>query len=275
MHPLFFKIGPLEIRWYGVMIAIGFLAAVGLASKRVKMAGLEPEVVPNLSFWIMVGGFAAARAFYVIQNWRDYASHPVEILRIDHGGIVYFGGLIGGTLATILYARFRKLDFWKLADLMTPSLVLAHAFGRVGCFLNGCCYGAACTLPWGVEYPFTTVAGWGPGAPIGPVHPTQLYEAAFLFYLCAALIFIDWSKKFQGQTLASYGLLYSIFRFIIEFWRGDVPRHVHLTVAQWISLMIFTVSWWWLTQRRKACAAARRAALLSEVQKLKEQSPRE
>lgn len=271
MNPVFWKVGSLEIRWYGIMIAIGFLAAVGLAVKRAKKTGFDAELVPNLSFWIILGGFTMARALYVILNWQNYVSHPIEIIRIDHGGIVYYGGLVGGALATFLYARRRKISFWRLADLMTPSLVLAHAFGRVGCFINGCCYGRACSLPWGVEYAITTVVGWGPGAPIGPVHPTQLYEAAFLFYLCVALIFIDATKKFQGQTLASYGLLYSMFRFCVEFWRGDVPRFSNLTVAQWFSLLIFFTSWWWLTRQRKRWAAARRAALMSEVEKLKAQ----
>jgi len=269
MHPLFVKVGPLEIRWYGLLIAVGFLAAVWLASRRAKKQGFDPELVPNLSFWIMLGGFGMARLTYVALNWHEYSSNLVEIVRIDRGGIVYYGGFIGGVLATYLFARFRKMSFWQLADLMTPSLVLAHAFGRVGCFMNGCCYGKACSWPWGVEYPVTTVVTWGLGAPTGPVHPTQLYEAAFLLYLCVALLFIDRTKKFQGQTLASYGLLYSLFRFTIEYWRGDVPRYSSLTVAQWTSIAIFFASWWWLTRQRKRWAAARRAALLGEVEKLK------
>lgn len=265
MHPIFLKLGPLEIRWYGVLIAIGFLAAIGLASKRVKGTGLDPEVVPSVGFWMMAGGFAMARVFYVVQNWREYAAHPIEIIRIDHGGIVYYGGLIGGVLATIIFARVRKMNFWQIADLMTPSLVLAHAFGRLGCFMNGCCYGTACNHFWGVQFPVTTVADWGPGAPYGPVHPTQLYEAAFLFYFCVALIFIDRLKKFQGQTFSTYAMIYSMFRFTVEFWRGDVPRFSHLTSAQWLSLFIFFVAWWWLARNRKLWALARRAERLSQI----------
>lgn len=272
MHPLFLRIGPIELRWYGVLIAIGFLAAVWLATRRARKGGFDPDLVPALSFWIMLGAFAMARAFYVIQNWKEYAAHPVEILRIDHGGIVYYGGLIGGTLATIVYARVRKMNFFQLADLMMPSLALAHAFGRLGCFMNGCCYGAACALSWGVEFPASTVAAWGPDAPVGAVHPTQLYEAAFLFYLCVSLMLIDRTKRFEGQTFASYALLYSLFRFIVEFWRGDVPRMEGLTIAQWISIVIFLASWWWLARKRKQWAATRRDQLLDEVEKLKADS---
>lgn len=272
MHPLFLRMGPLELRWYGVLIAIGFLAAVWLATRRAGRAGFDPDLVPSLSFWIMIGAFAMARALYVILNWREYAAHPIEIIRIDHGGIVYYGGLIGGTLATIVYAKVRRMDFFQLADLMMPSLALAHGFGRLGCFMNGCCYGKACTLPWGVEFPASTVAGWGLGAPVGAVHPTQLYEAAFLFYLCVSLMFIDRTKKFNGQTFASYGLLYSLFRFIVEFWRGDVPRMEGLTIAQWISIAIFLGCWWWLTRKRKQWAASRVAQIRAEAEKLKADS---
>jgi phosphatidylglycerol:prolipoprotein diacylglycerol transferase len=190
---------------------------------------------------------------------------------IHRGGIVFYGGFVGGVLGAWIYARIKKLDFWKLADLLAPSLVLAHAFGRLGCFMNGCCYGKSCSLPWGVEFPAGTVADWGPGAPLGPVHPTQLYEAAFLFYFSFALMIIDRGKKFEGQTVASYGLIYALFRFIVEFWRGDVPRYNSLTASQWLSIVIFGACWWWLTRQRKRWAMAKREEILVQVEQLKRQ----
>jgi phosphatidylglycerol:prolipoprotein diacylglycerol transferase len=107
--------------------------------------------------------------------------------------------------------------------------------------------------------------------PWGPVHPTQLYESAFLFYLSFALTIIDRGKKFEGQTLASYGLIYALFRFIVEFWRGDVPRYNHLTVAQWTSVVLFPLCWWWLTRQRKRWAMAKREEILAQVEQLKRQ----
>ena len=266
MHPIFLRIGTFEIRWYGVMVAIGFLVAVWVGNKRAKKAGFAPDIIPNLCFWIILAAFVGARAVYVALNWREYSGHPLEMLRIDHGGIVFYGGLAGGVLAALAYSRIKNQDFFLIADVLSPSLALAHAFGRIGCFFNSCCYGKSCSLPWGVEFPLDSLPAQA--GLFGPLHPTQLYESVFLFYLCFALMLIDSMKKFRGQTFASYGLLYSLFRFTIEFWRGDVPRVLlQLTVAQWSSLLIFGVSWWWLTRQRKRWAVAKRAEAIARLSK--------
>lgn len=268
MHRIFLRLGDFEIRWFGVLIAMGFAAAVWLAAKRAPKAGLTAAIAQEICFWVVLGGFAMARILYVVLNWDQFAARPIEALYIQRGGIVFYGGFVGGLLAAWIYARVKRLDFWKIADLLTPSLALAHAFGRLGCFMNGCCYGKSCALPWGVEFPAETVADWGPGAPVGPVHPTQLYEAFFLFYFSFALTIIDRGKKFQGQTLASYGMIYALFRFFVEFWRGDVPRYNHLTVSQWIAIFFFGLCWWWLTRKRTIWARAQGEAIRAEIHRL-------
>jgi phosphatidylglycerol:prolipoprotein diacylglycerol transferase len=171
MHRIFLKIGEFEIRWFGVLIAIGFAAAVWLASRRAPKAGLTSAIAQEACFWVVLSGFAMARMFYVVLNWDEFAQRPYEVFYIQRGGIVFYGGLVGGVLGAMIYSRVKNLDFWKLADLLAPSLVLAHAFGRLGCFMNGCCYGRGCSLPWGVEFPPATVADWGPSAPLGPCPP--------------------------------------------------------------------------------------------------------
>ncbi|MBV9463187.1 MAG: prolipoprotein diacylglyceryl transferase [Verrucomicrobiae bacterium] len=270
MHPIFLKIGSFEIRWYGVMAAIAFLVGLRWASRRGRSAGFHPDDIPNFCFFGLLFGILMARVFYVITYWdKEFSGRLSEIPRIDHGGIVFYGGAIGGLLTAIVFCRIKKIPFLKFADVLAPPFALAHAFGRIGCFMNGCCFGKPTTMPWGVEYPIESGI-------FGHVHPTQLYEATFLLYLAFALMLIDRTKKFPGQTFASYGLLYSIWRFIVEYWRGDIPHdHFGLTNAQCVSIVIFFAAWVWLTRQRKAWARLRRDQILGEIDQLRASSSHE
>src|SRR5580704_19319839 len=152
MHPIAFHIGSLTVHWYGVMIAFAFLAGLWTATLRARREKISGEKIADVTLWIMVGGIIGARAVYVTTYWREeFADQPFsEIFMIQHGGLVYYGGLIGSTIAGIIYVRWKKLPFWKIADVLAPSIALGNFLGRIGCLLNGCCYGRVCAAPWAI-----------------------------------------------------------------------------------------------------------------------------
>ena len=157
------------------MMAIAFLAGLWTASRRGLRRGFTAEQVLDVGPWLILGAILGARIVYVTTYWREqFAGGPIwEIFMIQHGGLVFYGGLIGAALGGILYARIKKLPLWKLSDVLAPSIALGYVFGRIGCFLNGCCYGKACSLPWAVRFP----ADNPNHPPTFPVHPTQIYDA--------------------------------------------------------------------------------------------------
>lgn len=240
MHPILFHWGPITLHWYGLFVAIGFLAAYHLFLRRAERAGLSPHDAANLVVLLFVSGILGARAYYVILKWRtDFAQNPLEILMIQHGGLVFFGGFLFASFCLVLWARWKRQSLPRLADTLAPSLAIGHFFGRLGCFMNGCCYGRPSDLPWAVclNSP-STVAGVS-------IHPTQLYEALGLIDIFVALLVIERLARYPGQVFWSYCILYSVLRFIVEFYRGDVPHTWFMgwTFAQVLSVGIFFVAW--------------------------------
>jgi phosphatidylglycerol:prolipoprotein diacylglycerol transferase len=245
MHPDLLHIGPLTIHTYGALFALGILAAVALSEQQYRVKGGEAGVIMDMTLPVVLGVLAGARILFIIVEREYYMRNPLETLMIWKGGLVFYGGLIGGVLAFIITARFKKLDVWSLADATAPGVALGHAIGRVGCFFAGSCYGRPTDLPWAVVY---TDPGSLAADILGiPVHPTQLYSAAFLFLLSGILISIRTRSVFRGQVIASYGILYGTFRFFIEFLRGD-PRGtvtlpgITLSTSQAVSLVLVPLS---------------------------------
>ncbi len=233
MHPILLKFGPLTLYSYGLMLALGFLLALFVAERRARAAGLDAAVIQNLAFTALVAGLVGGRVAYVLLNLQVFLENPMEILRLDHGGLVFYGGLIAGMAAGVCFIRAKKLPVLLTLDVMIPPLVLAHAVGRIGCFLNGCCYGKPTALPWGVVFPGDTVIR----------HPVQLYETGALLVICCLLKRIEKAGFPAGGVLLSYGLLYGCWRFVIEFFRADNPGIAFgLTVFQWLSLLLIAVS---------------------------------
>jgi phosphatidylglycerol:prolipoprotein diacylglycerol transferase len=258
MHPIAFDLGPLPIHWYGVMVALGFVAGLWTASRRGLRSGVAAESVIDLGPWLIIGAIVGARALYVISYWREsFAGGPVgEIFRVWNGGLVYYGGLIGATLACVWYIRVKKLRLWKVADVLAPSIALGYVFGRIGCLLNGCCYGRACSLPWAIHFP----AGNPLSPPTYPVHPTQIYDSLLNLGLYAALAWLYSRKKFDGQVFAVYLAGYALLRSFVEMFRGDYPEHQHYlggwaTPAHLVSMLILatglTLLWALPRQERK------------------------
>src|ERR1700722_7242391 len=220
MHPIAFNLGPLTVHWYGVLVAIGFLAGLWTASRRAKSVGIAPEKIFDLGPWLIIGGILGGRVLYVISYWREeFAGNLSEIFMVQHGGLVFYGGLVGATIAGIFYLHLKKLPLWNVADIVAPSIALGYVFGRLGCFMNGCCYGRACEAPWGLHFP-------GDHAPPGaPVHPTGLSDS-FLnlgFYFFLAWLFRR--RKFEGQIFAMYLVGYALLRSFVEYFRGAYPMH--------------------------------------------------
>lgn len=189
------------------------------ASRRGLRDGLAPERVVDLGPWLIVSSLVGARALYVISYWKEvFANAPwTEVFMIRHGGLVFYGGLILASLTTVLYARVKGLPLWKLADALAPSIALGYVPGRIGCLLNGCCYGAPTNLPWAIHFPpeheTHGVA----------VHPTQVYDAGLNLGLYLGLAALYRRKKFDGQVFAAYLLGYAVTRSVVELFRGDYP----------------------------------------------------
>lgn len=241
MHPIAFNLGPVTVHWYGVLVALAFLAGLWTAARRAPRNGISGEQVADLVVpWLLVGGIVGARVLYVVTYWREsFADQPWwEVFMIQRGGLVYYGGLIGASLACIAFAAFKKLPLWKLADLLAPSIPLGYVFGRVGCLMNGCCYGRECDLPWAIRFP----EGNPSQPPTYLVHPTQLYDALLSLGLYLGLAWLYRRKHFDGQVFAFYLLCYAVTRSIVEAFRGDyneAHRHGGLTPAHLVSIGIF------------------------------------
>jgi len=238
VHPIAFQLGSLTIYWYGVMIALAFLVGLGTATQRARRENIPGESIADVVLWILVGAIVGARAVYVATYWKEeFASQPLpEIFMIRHGGLVYYGGFVGATIAGVIYIRWKKLPLWRVADVLAPSIALGNVFGRIGCLLFGCCYGRACSLPWAIHFP--------PDHPTGgaPVHPTEIYDALDNFILYLLLAWLFRRKKFDGQIFATYLLGYAVTRTIMECFRGDYrPDHIHLglTPGELVSIPIF------------------------------------
>ena len=226
MHKIALKLGPLTIHWYGVLVAAGFIAGLWTASRRSARENISPEIIMDLGPWLILGAIFGARTLYVVSYWREhFADKPLwEIFMVQRGGLVFYGGLIGSSLACILYARARKLPLWKLADILAPSVALGHAFGRLGCLMNGCCFGRVCDLPWAIQFPEGHETHPLNSAAT-PVHPTQIYESLLNFSLYFALVWFHRRKKFDGQIFAAYLIGYALLRAFVETFRGDYPVH--------------------------------------------------
>jgi phosphatidylglycerol:prolipoprotein diacylglycerol transferase len=257
MHPIAIELGPFSIHWYGVMVALGFLAGLWTAGRRGLHEGIAAEKIIDLGPWLIIGAIVGARTLYVISYWQEFFEGKplVEVFMVWKGGLVFYGGLIGASLACILYVRLKKLPLWKVADIFAPSIALGYVFGRIGCLLNGCCYGRACSLPWAIRFP----EGNPLKPPTNPVHPTQVYESLLNLALYAGLAWLFRRKKFDGQIFGIYLVSYALLRSFVEMFRGDYPEHQHYlggwaTPAHLVSIAILAAGLvlLWLLPRPEA-----------------------
>ncbi len=231
-----FSIGPLTVHGYGLMIGIGVLCCIFMGMKRAKKNGLSEDAVIDIAIWGLVAGFLGAKLLYVIVEWKRFLADPLSVLGSE--GFVVYGGIIAGVLAAIIYCKRKKLVFLEYFDLCSASIALAQGFGRIGCFLAGCCYGRETTSSLGVVFPEGSLAPAGV-----KVLPTQLFSSAGDFGIMFVLLWHYHHRKKVGDTGFLYMLLYGIGRFCIEFLRNDNRGEVGIfSTSQFISLFIIAAA---------------------------------
>ena len=281
MLPVLFNLGPFPVRVYGPMIAIGFLVALFFVLRDAKREGIDPHIFENAAFWTLPIGILGARIAHIAMFPGNYSlSDPLGWIAVWQGGLVFQGAPPAAIVFIYLYMRKHDVSFLKTCDVVFPYLPLAHGFGRVGCFFNGCCYGEPSNLPWAISFPRipadpTQTATGSPAyldhyyrfADITaesslshPVHPTQLYSLAGLVGICLLLLLLRkiW-HPFQGFLMPVYFVAYSFFRFCVEFLRGD-HNPVHLGVftdQQIVAIVLATLGialfvFMWLQSRKIA-----------------------
>ncbi|RMF87923.1 MAG: prolipoprotein diacylglyceryl transferase [Nitrospirae bacterium] len=252
MHPILFRIGPITVHTYGVLLAAAYLAGMAVVSREAARLGVDRDRVMDWMFWGIVGAIVGARLLYVALDWRYYLAHPLQIVAVWNGGLVFYGGVAGGLVASLLYLVPRRLPVWTCADLVAPALALGQGIGRWGCLAAGCCYGRPTHLPWAIR--FHDPAGLAPKGV--PLHPTQLYDSAAGFLLFGFLWAFRRRKRFEGQVMLLYLMLYSVARSTVELFRGDAERGLffggRLSTSQLISAVVFAAALLLYLRRRAA-----------------------
>jgi phosphatidylglycerol:prolipoprotein diacylglycerol transferase len=243
--PILVKLGPLSIRWYGLLIASAVIIGVTLSQYLAKRRNVDPNLIGDLAIWLVIAAIPCARLYYVLFEWDQYAQRPEDIIAIWKGGIAIHGAILGGLLATIIFSRIQKVSVWLLADLVVPSLILGQAIGRWGNFFNSEAFGRPTDLPWKLYIP----PQQRPPEYINfeYFHPTFLYESLWdlmVFALLMYLFFRDLNRRphLKVGTLALvYMVAYSIGRFWIEGLRTDSLMVGPLRMAQMVSLSEITL----------------------------------
>ena len=245
MYPELFRIGNFPINTYGVFLAIAFLCAILIAVRLARRDGLPGEKIYDLSLWMLLAGLIGSKILMLFTE-PDYRDNPMQLLSLDflRSGGVFYGGLLGAVVAGYFLMKRYQLPWWKTADACAPGIAVANFFGRQGCFAAGCCWGKPTTLPWGVK--FTELGHQITGVPTDAhLHPTQLYESFAMLIVFIFLLWLHKRKRFNGQVILAYALLYAVIRFAIEFVRDDPRGDVFgltsltgLSTSQLISLVI-------------------------------------
>ena len=240
MYPRLFELGPITVYTYGVLLAAAYLLGLKLAMVRAEARGLDAARVLDLGIYIIISALVGAKLLLLITDFRTFANDPRELLTLARSGGVFYGGLILAVAVALWYIRKIGLPLWTTCDAFAPGIALGHVVGRFGCLFAGCCFGKPTTEPWGITFtdPF---AAANVGTPLGvPLHPTQLYEAGAELIILLILLASERKKRpFAGRTFWLYMLLYTISRFIIEFFRGDERGTVGvLSTSQFISVLL-------------------------------------
>lgn len=223
MHPVLLHLGPLEIRSYGVMLASAFAAATYFALRRAKRFGVPRDVLEGLFTWVIISGVLGARLFYAAFHWEEFRGHPWDVVnpfqggRIGIAGLVWYGGFLLAVLVGVLYLRAKRMALWRTLDLVAPSVGLGIFLGRIGCFLNGCCFGRPSDLPWAMVFrPDSPAGSVFPGVRI---HPTELYMSLYGLVIFGILLWAERFRRWDGFTFWLLVMLYASARFTVDFVR--------------------------------------------------------
>ncbi|WP_457679892.1 prolipoprotein diacylglyceryl transferase [Thermovibrio sp.] len=247
MHPILFKVGPVTVYTYGVMVALGIFFGSLILIKLGEREGIRREDIIDTAFWSIVAGLLGARLFFFLYN-PQYAKPFYRVFFIWEGGLVWYGGVIFGALTALYFIKKRRIPFWKFADVVAIALSVGLGFGRIGCTMAGCCYGVVCHAPFAIVFKSPYSA-----APTGiPLWPTEPVSSAANFLIALILYLIYRRRKFSGEVFAFYLILYGTFRFFIEFVRAT-PKDILgvLSNNQVISIIMVIVGIGILVVRRK------------------------
>lgn len=255
MLPILFHIGSFPLRSWGLLLMIAFLMGAWRASKAAPRYGIKVEDYWDASLAGLFGGVLGGRLGYVLQNLSTYLEDPKKaifsIAAVWQGGMTSFGGLLGGIAVGLYVCKKKGMNLWDAIDLGAPSLAIGMFFGRIGCLLNGCCYGHKCELPWAMDFhpdEHTAILG---------VHPTQLYEALGVAIAYVILISLEKRRAFRGQIFLAFCVLYGTVRFVVEIWReqsGVESIKAGLSTGQWASLgvaLIAVAAWPLLAKKNR------------------------
>ena len=243
MHPIIANFGPVTIYSYGLMVAIAYLLGVYVARREAVRKNIKVDLVYDLAFYLIIGSLVGARFYYLaFFNPSSFIKDPVSILKIWEGGLAIHGAILGGIVSGVLFSRFHRISFWKIVDLVGPSVILGQAVGRIGCFLNGCCFGVPTESIFGIRFPkgslaYTAYAGLA-------VHPTQLYELIFNIIGFFVLWSVRQKIKFDGGIFLLYLMIYNSMRIVTSSLRGDSLYiwNTDLKIAQITSGVIFIIA---------------------------------
>ena len=221
MNPVIFEIGPFALRWYGLMYVAAVLVGVWLVRKEAerKKMPITADEIMNFGLLVMFAGIVGGRIYYVLFNWEFYRGAQWEVFAIWRGGLAIHGGLIGGALAGYLYLRNHAVSTWEFADAVAPAIILGQVFGRFGNFMNGDAHGVPTTMPWGVEFPMTSIAGREfPGQ---ATHPVMIYELLLNLAWFFILRRLRLTNHKPGFIFCLYFVLYSLGRAAVSGFRAD------------------------------------------------------
>jgi phosphatidylglycerol:prolipoprotein diacylglycerol transferase len=253
------------VHTFWLLLASAYMAAFGWLTREGRREGLDADDLASLGFWAIAGAVLGAKALMIVRALPEYAAAPSEMfsLSVLTSAGDFYGGFIGALItSSIFFRRHSQLPFWRTADLCGPAIALGQTIGRIGCLMAGDDYGRPTRLPWAVTFTDPDAARLG-GAPLGvPLHPVQLYESIVCLVLFAVLVRLSRRKRFDGQIILTYTLLYAMARFVLEFFRGDADRGFMfgglLSTSQFIAMILGPAAIaLWLARRQHAPAAAK------------------
>ncbi len=252
MYPIIAKFGPFTIYSYGMMVAIAFIFAIYVARIEAVRKAIKIDLVYDLTLYLVIGALIGARVYYLtFFNPASFIQNPLSIFKVWEGGLAIHGGIFGGILAGFLFSKLHKISFWRLADITAPSIILGQAIGRIGCFLNGCCFGVPTESMFGIRFPegsLPYIAYRGLA-----IHPTQLYELILNLIGFFALCSMRRKIKFEGALFLLYLMIYNSIRIAISPLRGDSLYiwNTDIKIAQIVSGIIFLIAFILFVKRKK------------------------
>ena len=240
INPVIFSLGAIEIRWYGIMVVLAIVAIIAISLVEAKRVGVSPEHIYNMAAWAIIGGVVFSRVVHVIDKWDYYIANPRQIITFE--GLAVYGAVIGILIAVLAYCLVKRLSFWQLADIVAPGSLVGMAIGRIGCLINGCCYGLMTSVPWAVVY-----TNPGSYAPLGtPLHPAPIYHIIWNLAAFAVIWLLRRRLKPVGSLILLYLALYAIGDLGIRFLREGEPFLFGMQQAQLIGILVLLITVPWL-----------------------------